>query len=99
MAKEDVWSKYNIPAIPAERVIRHLYNPMTETWHTDETIVKMEAQTFTHGAMQHCYRLKKWPSHIRHVPIIDFIFMDGHAVAIMSPKPMSYLTLTVPNND
>ena len=72
VAEEDVWSKYNIPTIPVECVIRHLYNPMTETWHTDEAIVKMEAQPFTHGAMRHCYRLKKWPPHLRHVPIIHF---------------------------
>uniref|UniRef100_A0A7S2VA96 Alpha-type protein kinase domain-containing protein n=1 Tax=Entomoneis paludosa TaxID=265537 RepID=A0A7S2VA96_9STRA len=59
VAEEDVWSKYNIPSIPAELVVRHLYNPVTEKWETDETIVKIEKETFAHGAMRHCFRMKK----------------------------------------
>jgi elongation factor 2 kinase len=55
----DPWASFDIPAVPAERVIRHLYDPHTETWSTDETIVKMESTPFTHGAMRFCYRLKK----------------------------------------
>lgn len=57
--EEDPWARYNLPAIPAERVIRHLYDPHTQTWSTDETIVKMETAPFTHGAMRFCYRMKK----------------------------------------
>ena len=37
----------------------HLYDPHTQTWSTDETIVKMEPTPFTHGAMRFCYRMKK----------------------------------------
>ncbi|KAL7566525.1 hypothetical protein ACA910_006434 [Epithemia clementina (nom. ined.)] len=59
VAQEDVWAQYNIPAIPAERVVRHMYNPVTQSWETDETIVKIEPKPFTHGAMRHCFRLKK----------------------------------------
>ena len=62
----DPWSKYNLHEIPAERVIRHLYHPETQTWSTDETIVKIEREPFTHGAMRFCYRMKKRaqpPSH------------------------------------
>lgn len=59
VAEEDVWSKYNIPSIPAEYVIRHLYNPLEQKWESDETIVKIEKEPFTHGAMRYCFRMKK----------------------------------------
>mmetsp|Transcript_56364 Transcript_56364/g.136730 ORF Transcript_56364/g.136730 Transcript_56364/m.136730 type:complete len:769 (+) Transcript_56364:50-2356(+) len=55
----DPWQKHHMERIPAERVIRHLYNPEKETWYTDETIVKIEKEPFTHGAMRHCFRMKK----------------------------------------
>jgi elongation factor 2 kinase len=55
----DPWKHHNIHLIPAERVIRHLYHPTTQNWATDETIVKMEPEPFTHGAMRYCYRMKK----------------------------------------
>lgn len=54
-----MWKKYDIASIPAERVIRHLYNPLAEKWETDETIVKIEKTPFAHGAMRHCFRMKK----------------------------------------
>jgi elongation factor 2 kinase len=56
---EDVWSKHNIQLIPAERVVRHIYNPETRQFQKHETIVKIEKEPFTHGAMRHCFRLKK----------------------------------------
>jgi elongation factor 2 kinase len=59
VAEEDVWAKYKIHKLPAERIIRHMYHPETHQWSTDETIVKMEPEPFTHGAMRFCYRLKK----------------------------------------
>lgn len=59
VAAEDVWAKYDIPSIPAERIIRHLYNHSTQSWSTEETIVKMEKEPFTHGAMRFCFRMKK----------------------------------------
>lgn len=59
LAEEDVWSKHNIESIPAERVIRHRYNPETRQFMKDETIVKIEKKPFTHGAMRHCFRMKK----------------------------------------
>jgi elongation factor 2 kinase len=59
VAKEEPWAKYNIPSIPAERIVRHLYDPVTRKWSTDETIVKIEKEPFTHGAMRFCYRMKK----------------------------------------
>ena len=59
VAEEDPWAKYKLQEIPAERVIRHLYVPQTKTWTTEETIVKIEKAPFTHGAMRHCFRMKK----------------------------------------
>jgi elongation factor 2 kinase len=55
----DPWKQHSIHLIPAERVIRHLYHPMTQNWTTDHTIVKMETEPFTHGAMRYCFRMKK----------------------------------------
>ena len=47
------------PAIPAERVVRHVYDPETRQFARDATIVKIEKRPFTQGAMRHCFRLKK----------------------------------------
>lgn len=59
VAEGDPWSKHHIERVPAERVIRHLYNPEAQTWMEEETVVKMEKEPFTHGAMRFCYRMKK----------------------------------------
>jgi elongation factor 2 kinase len=59
MDEGDQWKKCKIQDIPAERVVRHLYHPVSQSWSTDETIVKMEDKPFTHGAMRYCYRMKK----------------------------------------
>jgi elongation factor 2 kinase len=59
IAEEDVWKQHNIPSIPAELAIRHLYNPETDTWTSEETIVKIQSTSFANGAMRHCFRMKK----------------------------------------
>jgi elongation factor 2 kinase len=59
VAEDDPWSKHGMEKLAAERVVRHMYNPEKETWITDETIVKIEPEPFTHGAMRWCYRMKK----------------------------------------
>jgi elongation factor 2 kinase len=59
VAEEDPWAAFHIEKYPAERVVRHLYHPETGKWSTDETIVKMELDSFTNGAMRFCYRMKK----------------------------------------
>lgn len=59
VAEGDPWAKHHMEKIPAERVIRHLYQPETKTWIEEQTIVKMEREPFTHGAMRFCYRMKK----------------------------------------
>lgn len=58
-SKADPWEKYHIEKAPAERVIRHSYDPVSQQWYTEETIVKMQAEPFAHGAMRFCYRMKK----------------------------------------
>ena len=58
-AQDDPWGKYQLENCKAERIKRHLYDPISQQWYTDETIVKMESKPFTNGAMRHCYRLKK----------------------------------------
>jgi elongation factor 2 kinase len=59
VAEGDPWAKHKIEQIPAERVFRHLYQPLSKTWTKEETIVKVEKEYFTHGAMRWCYRMKK----------------------------------------
>jgi elongation factor 2 kinase len=59
VAEEDPWAKHKLEQIPAERVIRHLYLPKTKTWTMEATIVKVQKEAFTHGAMRFCYRMKK----------------------------------------
>jgi elongation factor 2 kinase len=59
IAEGDPWAKYEIEKVPAERVIRHMYQPETQTWKQDETIVKIQKEPFTHGAMRYCFRMKK----------------------------------------
>jgi elongation factor 2 kinase len=54
IAEEDVWAKHEIHKIPAERIIRHIYHPETHQWSTDETIVKIQKEPFTRGAMRVC---------------------------------------------
>lgn len=59
IAAGDPWAKHEIDKVPAERVIRHMYDPEHQTWRQDQTIVKMQTTPFTQGAMRHCYRMKK----------------------------------------
>jgi len=56
--EEDPWKVYDIPNIPAERIIRHIYDNETRSWSTDNTIVKIERSPFTCGAIRFCYRMK-----------------------------------------
>ena len=45
----DPWAKHEIDRIPAERVVRHMYDPLKQSWRQDETIVKIEKKPFTNG--------------------------------------------------
>ena len=87
----DPWKRYNLQNIPAERAIRHLYHPTSHTWSTDETIVKIEKDPFTHGAMRYCYRMKKRsspPNDATNHHFLKFIWSYGL-------KHTSYTILTV----
>jgi hypothetical protein len=35
VAKEEPWAIYNIHSIPAERIVRHLYDPVSHKWSTE----------------------------------------------------------------
>ncbi|GMI36740.1 hypothetical protein TrCOL_g6273 [Triparma columacea] len=59
VGKEDCWAKYDIASIPAERIKRHQYDPATDSWRDDESIVRIQSQPFDEGAMRQCYRMKK----------------------------------------
>ena len=41
VAEEDCWRKHDIPSIPAERIIRHEYDPIRQKWSSEETIGKI----------------------------------------------------------
>ena len=74
LARGDPWAKHEIYKIPAERVIRYSFNPESldvddscsfvqpsksnNSWKAEETIVKVQKEAFTHGAMRHCFRMK-----------------------------------------
>ena len=40
-------------------LIYSLHTPETRQFMKDETIVKIERKPFTHGAMRHCFRVRK----------------------------------------
>lgn len=59
LALGDPWEKFHLNAYKTERARRHRYNAMRQTWTQDEVVVKMEKDSFNHGAMRECFRMKK----------------------------------------
>ena len=57
--REDPWEKFHLDELPVEKAIRHKYNALTQTWSTEEVVVKMDPESFAQGAMRECYRMKK----------------------------------------
>lgn len=55
----DVWEKFELHELPAERCRRHRYHVEVDEWEVDETLVKMDRKPFDHGAMRECFRMKK----------------------------------------
>lgn len=55
----DPWEKFHLDEYPTEKARRFRYSALRRRWITDEVVVKMEYQPFSHGAMRECYRLKK----------------------------------------
>lgn len=55
----DPWEKFHLEGHPTEKALRHRYNALKKEWVIDEVLVKMQTQSFAHGAMRKCYRIKK----------------------------------------
>jgi hypothetical protein len=58
-AEQDPWKHHGMERIAAERAARWFYDRPTASWSSDETIVKVQSEPFTRGAMRSCYRMKK----------------------------------------
>ena len=55
----DCWAKHQLEKRPAQRIRRHRYDPETQEWRVDESLIKIAAEPFDEGAMRQCYRAKK----------------------------------------
>ena len=55
----DPWEKFHLAECATEKAHRHRYNALKKEWVIDEVNVKMQAESFAHGAMRECYRIKK----------------------------------------
>ena len=55
----DPWAVFNLGSIKTEKGRRHRYNPVTQKWHVDECVLKIDKEAFAHGAMRECFRMKK----------------------------------------
>lgn len=55
----DPWGQFHLDKYQPETAVRYRYNTFTKEWLTDDVVVKMEPQPFSHGAMRECFRLKK----------------------------------------
>jgi hypothetical protein len=62
----DPWAKHGIDKCAIELVIRHRYNFASDSWQSDESVVKMLPQQFDEGAQRACYRMKKM-SQVKHL--------------------------------
>lgn len=58
-AHTDPWEKFHLEDSPTEKAHRHRYNALKKEWIVDEVSVKMQKESFAHGAMRECYRIKK----------------------------------------
>ena len=55
--RTDPWEKFHINELPVEKAVRHKYNALTQTWSTEDVVVKMDSEPFAEGAMRECYRM------------------------------------------
>jgi len=55
----DPWDKFHLEDHVTEKALRHRYNALKKEWVVDEVNVKMQMESFAHGAMRQCYRIKK----------------------------------------
>jgi len=55
----DSWGKFHLADHPTEKALRHRFNALKKEWIVDEVNVKMQMESFAHGSMRQCYRIKK----------------------------------------
>ena len=55
--RDDPWEKFHLDELPVEKAVRHRYNALTQTWSTEDVVVKMDSESFAEGAMRECYRM------------------------------------------
>lgn len=55
----DPWAQFHLEELETEVVCRYRFNAIRQTWVTDEVLVKIAKEPFSHGAMRSCFRLKK----------------------------------------
>eukprot|EP00057_Strongylocentrotus_purpuratus_P017799 XP_011672273.1 PREDICTED: eukaryotic elongation factor 2 kinase isoform X1 [Strongylocentrotus purpuratus] len=62
----DPWKEFHLEDLPIDTAIRHRYNAVEKTWVQDEVQVKMGSESFAHGAMRECFRMKKKSNFSKH---------------------------------
>ena len=55
--RDDPWEKFHLDELPVEKAVRHRYDALTQTWSTEDVVVKMDSESFAEGAMRECYRM------------------------------------------
>ena len=55
----DVWAKHALEQRPAQRIRRHRFDPETQQWRVDASLIKIAPALFDEGAMRRCFRAKK----------------------------------------
>jgi elongation factor 2 kinase len=53
----DPWEKFHLDLYPTEKAKRYRYNAVRKSWVTDDVVIKMQPEPFSHGAMRECFRL------------------------------------------
>lgn len=69
----DTWEKFHLDHYPTENANRHRYNALQKEWVVDQVSVKVQTESFAHGAMRECYRIKKL-SNFSHNQVYFFWF-------------------------
>lgn len=59
---EDPWEEFHLEKLQTEVVRRYRFSALRQDWITDDILVKIAKEPFSHGAMRSCYRLKKHSS-------------------------------------
>ena len=54
---DDPWKVFDIGQFKAEKAKRYRYKALQKKWVEDEVTIKMEKESFNHGAMRECFRM------------------------------------------